>query len=115
MFGFWFYSVNLRYPIFCVKLAFLVLHDQNFLRAGTQILVLVSRFYHAPSGTVSIVTLAVLSLQRLLMIVDANKFNIRSYGTAYMIIGSIWCYTCCITLPPFFGFGEYVPETSGLT
>lgn len=67
------------------------------------------------SGTVSIMTLAVLSLQRYLTLSCPDKYKITSYKTSFYIISGIWIYTFCISVPPFFGFGAYVPETSGMT
>jgi hypothetical protein len=42
-------------------------------------------------------------------------WKIASYSKAFPIIGLIWVYTLAISIPPFFGFGAFVPETSGLT
>ena len=67
------------------------------------------------SGTVSILTLAVLSMQRYLTIVKSDHFKVTSFTSAFLIIAGIWIYTMFIALPPFFGFGVYVPESSGLT
>ena len=66
-------------------------------------------------GEVSIITLAVLSLQRLLIITSPEKYKITSYRTSIMINLAIWCSTLFISIPPFFGFGAYVVETSGMT
>jgi len=69
-------------------------------------------FILTTSGEVSIVTLAVLSVQRLLSIAKRKKYtNIPSF----MIIGCIWIYSLCISLPPFYGFGAFSVETSGMT
>ena len=67
------------------------------------------------SGEVSISTLAVLSLQRLLTILDGTRFKITTYSSSFAIIAGIWIYTLCLALPPFVGFGKYVVEPSGLT
>ena len=67
------------------------------------------------SGTVSILTLAVLSMQRYLTIVKSDHFKVTSYTSAFLIIAGIWIYTMFIALPPFFGYGVYVPESSGMT
>ena len=66
------------------------------------------------SGEVSISTLAVLSLQRLLAI-TGTRFKITTYSSSFSIIAGIWIYTLCLALPPFAGFGKYVVEPSGLT
>jgi hypothetical protein len=42
-------------------------------------------------------------------------WKIASYSKAFAIIALIWIYTFAISIPPFFGFGAFVPETSGLT
>lgn len=72
-------------------------------------------FILTTTGEVSIITLAVLSLQRLLIITSPEKYKITSYRTSIMINLAIWCYTLFISIPPFFGFGAYVVETSGMT
>ena len=66
-------------------------------------------------GELSIGTLAVLSIQRLLMILDGNTYTITSYSTAFFIIASIWIYALFFALPPLGGFGAYVVESSGMT
>lgn len=68
-----------------------------------------------PQGIVSIINLAVLSIQRLLIITDSDAYKITSYKTAFLIIFLTWLYSLCISVPPFFGFGAYVVESSGLT
>ena len=60
-------------------------------------------------------TLAVLSLQRLLTLANPEHYKITSYKKSFLIITGIWLYTLCISIPPFFGFGKFVPETSGMT
>ncbi|XP_059087850.1 rhodopsin-like [Tigriopus californicus] len=66
-------------------------------------------------GTVSICTLAVLSMQRYLILSRPEKFKISSYSTSGLIVILIWLYTLTVSVPPFFGWGEFVPETSGMT
>jgi uncharacterized membrane protein len=66
-------------------------------------------------GTVSISTLATLSIHRLMTVKNNPHWKIGSYSKAFVIIISIWIYTLAISIPPFFGFGAFVPETSGLT
>ena len=78
-------------------------------------LCLATGFILTSSGTVSILTLAALSLQRYLTIVNPDRFKVTSYKSSFMIIAGIWIYTMFIAVPPFFGFGVYVPETSGMT
>lgn len=72
-------------------------------------------FILSTSGELSIATLAVLSIQRLLTILDGNTYKITTYSSAFFIIASIWAYALCLSLPPFFGFGKYVVESSGMT
>ena len=67
------------------------------------------------AGTVSISTLATLSIHRLMTVKNNPKWKIATYTKAFVIIIGIWVYTLAISLPPFFGFGAFVPETSGLT
>lgn len=66
-------------------------------------------------GEASIMTLAILSVQRLLTIIRPEKYKITSFTTSFKIILGIWLYSLCFSVPPFFGFGAYVPETSGVT
>ena len=66
-------------------------------------------------GELSIATLAMLSIQRLLTIMDGNTYKMTSHWTAFFIIAVIWIYALCLSLPPFFGFGVYVVESSGMT
>ena len=66
-------------------------------------------------GTVSICTLATLSIQRYLILASPERFKISRYRTSCLIIVSIWLYTLTVSVPPFLGWGEFVPETSGLT
>jgi hypothetical protein len=40
--------------------------------------------------------------------------KIGTYSRALFIVIFIWIYTLTISIPPFFGFGAYVPETSGM-
>ena len=54
-------------------------------------------------------------MQRYLTIVNPDRFKVTSYTSAFLIIAGIWIYTMFIALPPFFGFGAYVPESSGMT
>ena len=66
-------------------------------------------------GESTIVTLAVLSYQRLMTATCPEKYKLTSYTTSFMVIAGIWCYILCISLPPFFGFGAFVVESSGVT
>ena len=54
-------------------------------------------------------------MQRYLTIVKSDHFKVTSFTSAFLIIAGIWIYTMFIALPPFFGYGVYVPESSGLT
>ena len=66
-------------------------------------------------GESTIVTLAVLSFQRLMTATNPEKYKLTSYRTSFLVITGIWCYILCISLPPFFGFGAFVVESSGVT
>merc|ERR1712079_566794 len=73
-------------------------------------------FILTTTGEVSIVTLAVLSVQRMLSVAKRERYTtIHSYKTASGIIGFIWFYSFCISCPPFIGFGDFVVESSGMT
>ena len=66
-------------------------------------------------GTVSICTLATLSIHRLMSVMNVHHGKVGSYGRALAVVVFIWIYTFAISIPPFFGFGAYVPETSGMS
>ena len=66
-------------------------------------------------GESTIVTLAVLSLQRLMTATNPEKYKLTSYRKSFLVISGIWCYILCISLAPFFGFGAFVVESSGVT
>ena len=66
-------------------------------------------------GESTIVTLAVLSLQRLMTATNPEKYKLTSYRKSFLVITGIWCYILCISLPPFIGFGAFVVESSGVT
>ena len=67
------------------------------------------------SGTVSIVTLSVLSIQRCLSLSHPKRSKMMSFKSVGFIIATIWAYTMLVALPPWFGWGQFVPETSGMT
>ena len=67
------------------------------------------------SGTVSICTLATLSVHRLMSVKNVSQGMIGSCTKALAVVIFIWAYTCTISIPPFFGIGAYVPETSGMS
>lgn len=66
-------------------------------------------------GEASIMTLAVLSTQRYLTLVCPERFKMSSHSTSFKLITAIWLFALCFSIPPFFGFGAFVPETSGIT
>jgi hypothetical protein len=72
-------------------------------------------FKKLPSGTVSICTLAMLSVHRLMSVKNIQRAKIATYSNVLALILFIWLYTLTISVPPFFGFGAFVPETSGMT
>eukprot|EP00095_Tigriopus_kingsejongensis_P002849 snap_masked-scaffold442_size170051-processed-gene-0.6 protein:Tk02849 transcript:snap_masked-scaffold442_size170051-processed-gene-0.6-mRNA-1 annotation:"hypothetical protein TcasGA2_TC007259" len=78
-------------------------------------LCLTTGFILTTVGTVSICTLATLSVQRYMTLLCPERFKISSYSTSGFMVVSIWLYTFTVSVPPFFGWGEFVPETSGLT
>lgn len=78
-------------------------------------LCLATGFILTTAGEASIVSLAVLSVERCLTIRSPKKYKITSYRTSARIIWMVWLYSLCFSIPPFLGFGKYVPETSGMT
>ena len=63
----------------------------------------------------SIVTLSVLSVQRCISLMYPKRGKLISFKKVAVIIVSIWAYTMLVALPPWFGWGDFVPETSGMT
>ena len=62
------------------------------------------------------VTLCVLSMSRMCSFLPFRRIDgkISSLGTALKITVAIWLYSMCLSLPPLFGWGRYIPEVSGL-
>jgi hypothetical protein len=46
---------------------------------------------------------------------NPEKYKLTSYRKSFLVITGIWCYILCISLAPFFGFGAFVVESSGVT
>ena len=67
------------------------------------------------SGEVSITTLAVISVHRFIALTWPKSFNLDSRICLYTTIISIWIYALLMSVPPWFGWGEFVPERSGMT
>ena len=66
------------------------------------------------TGLVSLMTLCVLSLQRLLCIAWPKRYKGISYNRVAQIITLVWIAVLSISIPPLVGWGKYVPETSGI-
>ena len=69
-----------------------------------------------PLGFVSIMTLAALSICRMMAFYPIFDMHgkVSSYKTSIKIVCATWLYSLTLTLPPIFGWGRYVPELSGL-
>lgn len=68
-------------------------------------------FYY--TGITSITTLAVLALDRYLIICRPFSFQITWTNVGYTIIG-IWLFSFILTMPPLVGWGDYEPEAKNI-
>lgn len=66
-------------------------------------------------GCTSLLTLTVLSVQRCLYVWSPAFFSIRGYRLPKYLIVFIWSLSASFSVPPFFGWSEYVPEQCGLS
>lgn len=65
-------------------------------------------------GITSITTLTVLAFERYLMIARPFRNNTLSFGRIKLTVALIWGYALALTVPPLFGWGEYVPEAANI-
>ena len=66
-------------------------------------------------GFTSMFTLCALSVCRYGRIFHGNiTETVSSFHVATAIICFVWLYSLCLSIPPLFGWGRYVPELSGL-
>ncbi|XP_046409273.1 pineal opsin-like [Ischnura elegans] len=72
-------------------------------------------FFMSLLGIASITTLMVLSFERYVMI--SKPFHVRrlSQKGALALIGAIWVYSLVLTMPPLFGWGDYVNESANIS
>ncbi|XP_048360956.1 parapinopsin-like [Sphaerodactylus townsendi] len=66
-------------------------------------------------GTVSLVSLAVLSYERYCTMMRTTEADASNYKKAWMGIFVSWIYSLIWTLPPLFGWSSYGPEGPGTT
>lgn len=71
-------------------------------------------FLMAFFGITSITTLAVLALDRYLIICRPFSFQITWTNVGYTIIG-IWLFSFILTMPPLVGWGDYEPEAKNIS
>ena len=62
----------------------------------------------------SLYTLMALSIQRCFYVYDPAYASINGSECASVLLGIIWTLASAISLPPLFGWSEFVPESSGL-
>ncbi|XP_041949528.1 teleost multiple tissue opsin 3b [Alosa alosa] len=72
-------------------------------------------FANSLFGIVSLVSFAVLSLERYSTMVCCTKADVSDYRKAWLSIGGCWLYSLAWTLPPLFGWSSYGPEGPGTT
>ena len=67
-------------------------------------------------GFTSILTLCALSICRYGRVFHFGNITetVSSFHVATAIISFIWVYSFCLSIPPLFGWGRYIPEISGL-
>ncbi|KAG8445447.1 hypothetical protein GDO86_010286 [Hymenochirus boettgeri] len=66
-------------------------------------------------GTVSLVSLAVLSYERYCTMLRSTEADMTNYRKAWIGILVSWVYSLFWTLPPLFGWSKYGPEGPGTT
>lgn len=62
----------------------------------------------------SITTLTVLAFQRYLIVSQSLRLFNLSHNGAYFTVAGIWCYSLLLTVPPLFGWGDYVSEAADI-
>nr|XP_033813663.1 pinopsin-like [Geotrypetes seraphini] len=72
-------------------------------------------FVNTLFGTVSLVSLSVLSYERYCTMMRTTKADVTNYRKAYIGICLSWVYSLLWTLPPLFGWSSYGPEGTGTT
>ncbi|KAM9316447.1 pinopsin-like [Gastrophryne carolinensis] len=72
-------------------------------------------FVNTLFGTVSLVSLAVLSYERYSTMLRSSEADVTNYKKAWMGILVSWVYSLVWTLPPLFGWSSYGPEGTGTT
>ncbi|KAM3930257.1 vertebrate ancient opsin-like isoform 1-T1 [Leptodactylus fuscus] len=72
-------------------------------------------FVNTLFGTVSLVSLAVLSYERYCTMLRSTEADVTNYRKAWLGIFVSWFYSLFWTLPPLFGWSNYGPEGTGTT
>ncbi|GCC32321.1 hypothetical protein chiPu_0010782 [Chiloscyllium punctatum] len=72
-------------------------------------------FANTVFGTVSLISLAILSYDRYVTITGATEADKANYNKAFAWISFSWIYSLIWTLPPLFGWSHYGPEGPGTT
>ncbi|XP_073481949.1 vertebrate ancient opsin-like [Aquarana catesbeiana] len=72
-------------------------------------------FINTLFGTVSLVSLAVLSYERYCTMLRSTEADVTNYRKAWLGILVSWVYSLFWTLPPLFGWSNYGPEGPGTT
>ncbi|XP_072263828.1 opsin-3-like isoform X2 [Pyxicephalus adspersus] len=72
-------------------------------------------FVNTLFGTVSLVSLAVLSYERYCTMLGSTEADVTNYKKAWLGILVSWVYSLFWTLPPLFGWSSYGPEGPGTT
>ena len=63
----------------------------------------------------SVYTLMVLSIIRCIIVCYPTKASFISKRISTLSIIIVWVFAIIITIPPLIGWGEFVPESTGLT
>ncbi|XP_069473921.1 vertebrate ancient opsin-like isoform X2 [Ambystoma mexicanum] len=72
-------------------------------------------FSNSLFGTVSLISLAVLSYERYCTMMGRTEADMTNYKKAWIGILVSWIYSLVWTLPPLFGWSSYGPEGTGIT
>nr|BAQ54830.1 opsin, pteropsin type [Asiagomphus melaenops] len=72
-------------------------------------------FFMSLLGIASITTMMVLSFERYVMISKPFQVHRLSQKGAVGLIVAIWVYALALTMPPLFGWGDYVHESANIS
>lgn len=96
---------------FCVAYGFLMAVSGESLRMRFMFSLRESHFISV--GISSVSTLSVLAVERFCLVAFPLSRHLTR-NAAFLIVISIWFYAILLTVPPLFGWGEYVSEAANI-